>query len=93
VVFEKVVFLKGDFMGRPAKFNKSQTKEIGRLNKLFGGQKTHEILNADLRSKLAKLRNLELFPSGTEVSLPTVYKYGHMAGTEYKLGRRFAVAA
>jgi hypothetical protein len=80
-------------LGRPEKFNKAQTKEIGRLSKLYGGLGAHEILNADLRSKKSKLRNLELFPSGTEVSKPTVYKYGHAAGTSYKLGRRRSVAA
>jgi hypothetical protein len=84
--FEKGIFMRG----RPEKFTKGQGREIGRLGRKYGGLRAHAILNADIRSLESKLRNLQLFPSGTEVSLPTVYKYADRAGCEFKRGRRIA---
>jgi hypothetical protein len=77
-------------MGRPEMLNAAQTKHIGVLSRRYGGLRAWKILNAPLRHKDSSLRNLDLFPKGTKISKPTLYKYARRAGTEFVLGRRSA---
>ena len=73
--------------GRPPKYVGNVKKHIVSLVKQHGATGARAILNAAVRTKLGKQRNVKLVPKPLGISMPTLLGLAKAAGVKLHRGR------